>query len=250
MLLLVGNWKMAPEKPAQAIDLSKKTLALARLYKKTLSVVTCVPFIHVPHVLKQAKAPLFVGAQDVAGNTEIAQTGLIGASMLKQAGVTHCIIGHSEVRARGASDTTVAEATLRLLEKNIIPIICIGERERDPQGWYLSLIKDQLETVLATIPDAAIKKIVIAYEPIWAIGDKAEREATPAECFEMVLFIRKILADHVGEKAATKVPILYGGSVNEHNAKLFIHEGGAQGLLIGRVSLEPKRFNALAKSIS
>jgi triosephosphate isomerase len=249
MIFLIGNWKMAPEKPQQAIDLAKKTLAIARTYKKTLTTIACVPFIHIASIAKQVKT-LPLGGQAVAKNSEVAQTGLVSASMLKAHGATYCIVGHSESRARGESDQDVAEQTMRLLEKGIAPIICIGERERDEQGWYLSVVKDQLESVLATIPDAAIKKIMIAYEPVWAIGKNAIREATPAECLEMIIFTRKILADHVGEKAAAKVPVIYGGSVDEKNAQQFISDGGAQGLLVGRVSLEPKRFGAIAASIS
>jgi triosephosphate isomerase (TIM) len=250
MLLLVGNWKMAPEKPAQAVDLIKKTHAIAKTFKKTLSLVSCVPTIHISTAVKNTKVPLHIGAQNVATTTAVAQTGLISAAMLKAYGTAYCIVGHSESRARGDVNEAVAEETLRLLEKNIIPIVCIGERERDIQGWYLSVVKDQLEAVLAAIPEYALKKLVIAYEPIWAIGKDAVREATPAECLEMVIFIRKVLADHAGEKAASKVTILYGGSVDEFNARAFVTDGGAQGLLVGRVSLEPKRFALLAKAIA
>ena len=249
MIFLIGNWKMAPEKPQQAIDLAKKTLAIAKTYKKSVTTIACVPFVHIATIAKQVKS-LTIGAQSVASSIEVAQTGLVSAAMLKGHGAGYCIVGHSEARARGEGDQEVAQQTMRLLEKGIAPIICIGERERDQQGWYLSVVKEQLESVLATIPDSAIKKIMIAYEPVWAIGKNAIREATPAECLEMVIFIRKILADHVGEKAAAKVPILYGGSVDERNAQQFISEGGAQGLLVGRVSLEPKRFGAIAASIS
>lgn len=250
MLLLVGNWKMAPEKPAQAADLIKKTHAIAKMFKKTLSLVSCVPTVHLSIALKGAKVPLVVGVQGVAAIPAVAQTGLVSAAMIKAYGAAYCIVGHSESRARGEVNELVAEQTMQLLEKKVTPIVCIGERERDVQGWYLSVVKDQLEAVLATIPEGALKKIVIAYEPIWAIGKDAVREATPAECLEMVIFIRKVLADHAGEKAAAKVPILYGGSVDEYNARAFVTDGGAQGLLVGRVSLEPKRFALLAKAIA
>jgi triosephosphate isomerase (TIM) len=250
MTLLIGNWKMAPEKPLQAIDLIKKTLVIARTHKKTLSIVTCVPFVHLLPLTKVVKAPLFLGVQNVSGTVAPASTGQISAGMLKAIGISYGIVGHSEARALGEDNQLVAEKALRLLEKNIIPVICIGERERDEHGWYLSIVKDQLEAVLTKLPDSALKKIVIAYEPVWAIGANAQRTATPLECQEMVIFIRKILADYKDEKAAAKVPILYGGSVDEFNAHIFLEEGGANGLLVGRVSMEPKRFATLAASIA
>lgn len=250
MILLVGNWKMAPEKPVTAIDLIKKTLAIAKLFKNTVSIVSCVPYIHIPLIGKLIKLPLSLGAQTVTAETDPANTGLISASMLKAAQVTYCIVGHSEVRARGENNDEVCDKVSVLLEKKITPIICVGERARDAQGWYLSEVKDQIETVLGVLSGQGYKKVVIAYEPVWAIGAHAAREATPTECLEMVIYIRKIFADHIGEKAAASIRILYGGSVNELNAKVFLREAKVQGFLVGRVSLEPKRLSALALAIS
>lgn len=241
---------MAPEKSIQAVSLFKQSNLLAKKYKKTLTMVACAPSVYLQTLTKQRVSPLGLAAQTVAPVTTIANTGLIQAAMLKDAGVGYCLVGHSESRARGESNDTVSEQVLRLIEKKIIPIICVGEKERDTQGWYLSLVKDQLQSVLAVLPKTAIKNIMIAYEPVWAIGSDAVREATPLECQEMVIFIRKVLADSLGEKPAQSVPILYGGSVNEINAKSFIVDGKAQGLLVGRVSLDIKKFTALAKSIA
>lgn len=241
---------MAPEKSLQAADLVKKTNDIAKQYKKTLTMIICPPYIFLSTVLKNTKVPLLVGAQGVAGSDAAAQTGLISAAMLKDTGAHYVIIGHSEMRARGDSNTDVKEQLSRLFEKKLTPILCIGEKTRDAQGWYLSEVKEQLEVALGDINPAQIKKVIIAYEPVWAIGAKAERAATPLECREMTIFIRKFLSDKYGEKIAKTVAILYGGSADEYNAQSFVAEGGAQGFLVGRVSLDPKRFASLAKSIS
>lgn len=240
---------MAPEKSTEAISLVKKTLAIARTYKK-IKIVSCVPAVHLPFLAKQIKSTLSLGSQSIAANPDIAQTGLVSAGMIRSYGAQYSIVGHSESRARGETDESVSIQTQNLLQKKIVPIVCVGEKERDSHGWYLSTVKDQVEKVVAAIQKSQLKQLVIAYEPIWAIGSKALREATPVECREMIIFIRKVIADLVGEKDSQKVTIIYGGSVNEQNAASFITEGGAQGFLVGRVSLDARRFGLLAKNIS
>lgn len=249
MILLVGNWKMAPEKPEQAGKLAKEILVIAKKYKKTVQFIVCPTFVHLSIVVKQAKELLLVGAQSVAPVITPAHTGLVSAPQLKALGVQYCIAGHSESRARGETNEMVLEQTKRLIEKKIIPIICIGEKTRDAHGWYLSEIKDQLDGLLSVISKSALKSVVLAYEPIWAIGANAQREASPAECREMVIYMRKLISDVHGEKFAAGMIIIYGGSVNEQNAKYFITEGTVQGLLVGRVSLDPKRYELLARSL-
>ncbi len=249
MKLLIGNWKMAPDTAVQAASLAKATATIARTYKKSLSVIVAVPSIHLAAVTKAAKN-LPLAGQTIAPTMAVASTGLVSASMLKGAKAGYCIVGHSESRARGETNEIVREQIDCLFEKKIIPILCVGEKERDAQGWYLSVIKDQLESAFADVPKATLKRVVVAYEPVWAIGAQATREATPAECQEMIIFIRKIIADLYDEKVAASIKVLYGGSVSETNAYSFVTDGGADGLLVGRVSLEPKRFAKLAQSIS
>jgi triosephosphate isomerase len=250
MVYLIGNWKMAPEKSVQAVDLIKKTNNIAKQYKKNLVLIVCPPAVFLSTAMKNIKVPLLLGAQGITGSELVAQTGLMSAGMIKDTGAQYCIIGHSETRARGDSNANVKDQLTRLLEKKIIPIVCIGEKNRDAQGWYLSEVKEQLETALADLGPAQVKKILIAYEPVWAIGASATRAATPAECREMIIFIRKMLSDKYGEKTASAITVLYGGSADEVNAKTFLTEGNAGGFLVGRVSLDAKRFAALAKSIS
>jgi triosephosphate isomerase len=250
MILLVGNWKMAPNKSTEAINLAKKIALSSKTYKKSINTVVCAPYIHLPALVKNIKTGISFGGQNVAFSEEVAQTGLINSSMLKSYGASYCIVGHSEVRARGETDEQILSSTVSLLQKNIIPVVCVGEKERDNHGWYLSSVKEQVEKVFLGVPKNQIKKIVLAYEPVWAIGKNAAREATVAESREMIMFIRKVIADITDEKTAKNINILYGGSVNEENASAFILEGGAQGLLVGRVSLDAKRFASLMKSLS
>ena len=250
MVLLIGNWKMAPNKDTEALNLAKKTQQIAKTYKKNINFVSCVPSIHLPLVSKNIKSILNIGAQGISSSDEIAQTGLINVSMIKSYGATYCIVGHSESRARGETDQEVLLSAISLIKKSIIPVVCVGEKNRDAQGWYLSDVKSQVETLVFGIPKPKLKKMVLAYEPLWAIGSGAAREATVSECREMIIFIRKIIADASDEKTAKSITIIYGGSVNEQNASTFILEGGAQGLLVGRASLDVRRFGLLAKSIN
>lgn len=249
MIYLIGNWKMAPEKNSQVSDLVKKTNDIAKQYKKELVTIVCPPAVFLSTAMKMTKIPLQLGAQGVAGSEAVAQTGCVSALMLKENGAQYAIVGHSEMRARGDSNADVKNQVSRLMEKKLTPILCIGEKNRDAQGWYLSEVKEQLESIFIDLAPLQAKKMIIAYEPVWAIGAKAERAATPLECREMVIFIRKFLSDHYGEKIAKAIPIIYGGSADEVNARSFIDEGGAQGFLVGRVSLDAKRLAALAKSI-
>ena len=249
MITLIGNWKMAPEKQSQALSLAKASGAIAKLYKKDIAVVVCPPAAHLQAVAKCKIASLGIGGQSAAAHAGIAQTGLVSASMIKDAGAGYCLVGHSESRARGESNEAVAAIVGELLAKNIQPIVCIGEKERDDHGWYLSVIKEQVESVVSTVPKAAFKRIIFAYEPVWAIGAHALREATPEECREIIIYIRKIIADMLGNKLAANIPVLYGGSVNAQNAASFIDNGTANGLLVGRVSLDAKAFGALVKSL-
>jgi triosephosphate isomerase len=250
MIYLIGNWKMAPEKNSQVLDLVKKTTEIAKTYKKSIITIICPPAVFLSLAVKNTKVPLIVGAQGVAGSEAAAQTGRVSAAMLKDNGVQCVIVGHSEMRARGESNADVKEQITRLFEKKLQPILCIGEKARDAQGWYLSEVKEQLESVFADLQPLQAKKIIIAYEPVWAIGAGAVRAATPLECREMTIFIQKFLSDKYGEKVAKVIPIVYGGSADELNAKSFIDEGGAHGFLVGRVSLDPKRLQLLAKSIA
>jgi triosephosphate isomerase len=125
--------------------------------------------------------------------------------------------------------------------------LCVGEHTRDDGGAYFKEVSEQLRHSLAGFPRVETKRLVIAYEPIWAIGSKALRPATPADFHEMSILIRRHLVEQFGKAAGFKIPILYGGSVDERNALGFLKDGGADGLLVGRVSLNSEQFGAIIK---
>lgn len=245
MKLLIANWKMAPDTAVEAVRLAKATSIISKKYKKHLSVIACVPYIYLTTVKKAAPA-LILGAQDVAPGTNVAATGSIGAMMLKGNKVSYAIVGHSECRSSGDTNELVKTKLDRLMEKKLTPILCVGEKTRDDRGWYLSAVKDQVESALAGLARPELKRLVIAYEPVWAIGAGAEREATPDECREMIMFVRKLITDLYDARTAQSMTIVYGGSVSEDNAALFVADGCADGLLVGRVSLDSKRLHKLA----
>ena len=121
----------------------------------------------------------------------------------------------------------------------------MGERVRDEDGAYLSFVENELRQALAKVSKESLSRMVIAYEPVWAVGPKALRADTPEELFEMVIFIRKIVSKLFDADAAHKIQVLYGGSVDEKNAEGFLTKENANGLLVGRASLDAKRFNAI-----
>lgn len=248
-MILIGNWKMAPDTSVQAINLAKKIDKISKKYKKNLKVLLAVPFIHTGVVAKSLKSSILTG-QSISSSKVVASTGSISASMARSYGIKYCIVGHSESRARGEDDKSINNQIKNLLEKGIKPVLCVGEKERDTHGWYLSSVKEQIENALSGVQKNSLKLVTIAYEPVWAIGSNSIRVATPSECQEMIIFIKKVLSDIYGDKLSNTVPILYGGSVDEKNASDFIDLGRADGLLVGRVSLDADKFGEIAKSIS
>ena len=147
----------------------------------------------------------------------------------------------------GESNGEINKKTKAALAGGLRPILCVGESARDENHGYFSLVKNQIEECLDGVSKNSIAKIVIAYEPVWAISTTVYRkDATPEDCREMAIFIRKILSDKFGGEAS-KVRIIYGGSVDEKNAEDFLKNGGVDGLLAGRVSLNPKKFLQVIK---
>lgn len=241
--LIVANWKMNPGSATQARLLFAGTVKVARAVKNAKTIV-CPPFVFIP-LLHSSSSRVFLGAQDVFFEREGAHTGEISPGMLASAGVSHVVIGHSERRRMGETNVIVAKKSKAARAHHITPIICVGEDERDDEGKYLSFIKLQLAESLALIARKDAAALVIAYEPVWAIGEHALRADTPEEFLEIAIFIRKTLADMYGKNTAEKIPVLYGGSVNEKNASGFLEQGKADGLLVGRASLGVKKFGEI-----
>ena len=248
--LVVGNWKMNPETVEQAIEIANKINKNTKSFRNT-NLVVCPPFVFLNEVskifLKNKKISL--GAQDVFVGQGVSHTGEVGSDMLKNLDVKYIIIGHSERRESLDSESIVREKLFGTLKDSFKAILCIGEKERNEHGDQYNEIKGQIESAITKLPKKLIKNLIIAYEPIWAIG-KAENEAVKSEeLHEMTIFIKRVISDILGIKEAEKILILYGGSVTRNNAKEIIEKGNVSGLLVGRESLKPDNFVELIKSI-
>lgn len=237
---IAGNWKMFKTK-AEAITFAEE---FRELYKDTdVQTAICAPFTNL-EALKEAFAgtEIKVGAQNVHFADEGAFTGEISVSMLEEIGVDFCIVGHSERRQYfGETDETVNKKLKKLFEGPIRPILCVGEslEERDADKAF-DVVGGQIKADLEGIDAADVKKLVIAYEPIWAIG--TGRTATPDQAEEMCAFIRKTLIELYGEEVSDEVIIQYGGSVKPANATEIMNMDEIDGALVGGASLKPKGF--------
>ena len=244
--LIIGNWKTNP----MTLDEAKRILRSIRRIVPTLKstdVVVCPPSIYIPAALSSRKSEIAVGSQNVFFENQGSFTGEIGPFMLKNMGVEYVIVGHSERRKMGETDEIVSRKIRSLLEAEIRPILCVGEAEHDHGGLYLDILKAQIKNSLAKVQKKYAKNIIIAYEPIWAIGAKESMD--PKIIHEMSIFIKKVLSDMFGHDEALSTPILYGGSVNFRNANDIISLGKVDGLLVGRESVNAPGFVELLKAV-
>ena len=249
--LIVGNWKMAPETAKEAetkIAAMKDALRLV----KNAQVIICppTPFLeHLAHTFKSKGATrIMFGTQNIAHEKIGAFTGEVSPGMLKDVGAEWVIVGHSERRALGESDALVMQKVTVALKAGLSVILCVGEKERDEHGHYFKAIEEQLLANIPQLSKALLERLVLAYEPLWAIGEKAHHPATPEEVFSTVIFMRKIMAEKFGKEFAMRVPVLYGGSVTTENAASLLQHGGVEGLLVGRESLQPKSFITIVQA--
>lgn len=245
--MIVGNWKMNPTTKEEA---RRIFVAIKKTASKASNILTviCPPLPYISIIGRQVLTyPLALGAQNVHHEYSGGFTGEVGASMLGSVGVSYVIIGHSERRQSGESDEVVAQKCVTSLKAGLNVILCIGEKEHDTQGNYLDFLKNQIKTSLYKVERRFIKNVIIAYEPIWAIGGKISMAS--ADIYEMTIFIKKVLSDIYGQEDAMKTKILYGGSVNFRDAKEIIVTGKVDGLLVGRESVNPEGFVEIIKTV-
>lgn len=247
--LIVGNWKMNPQSGKEAETLLKGIAASIKDIK-SIDIVICAPFVYLPNLKKLKLKKISLGAQNVFYEPKGAYTGEISASMLSNIGAEYVIVGHSERRSFGETNEIINKKLISVLKSKLTPILCVGETVRHNDGFYLATIKEQLTTCLAGVNKTQIKNVVVAYEPVWALSSTENRhDATPHDFEEMKIFIRKILVDMFGKGVIDSVRILYGGSVNKDNAQSFL-QIGADGLLPGKASLDPKNFSSIIRIAS
>ncbi|MBS5855415.1 MAG: triose-phosphate isomerase [Firmicutes bacterium] len=239
--IIAGNWKMN-NTASEGVTLVKAIAPLVT--EATCDVVVCVPAIDIPAVSEALKGTnIRLGAENVHFAEKGAYTGEISAAMLKEYGVEYVIIGHSERRQYfGETDETVNKRTLTALNAGLTPIVCVGETlEERETGKTENVLHRQLEEGLKGVED--LTKLVIAYEPVWAIG--TGKTATAAQANETIGYIRKTLGELFCEKCAAKVRIQYGGSMNAGNCKELMAQEEIDGGLIGGASLKAPDFSAI-----
>jgi len=244
--LIIGNWKMNPTTSDACQALAR---AIAKSTKKfpTVSVAIAPPF---PFISLCSKIAPTVGlvAQNMHDQALGAFTGEVSPLMLKGLGVQAVIIGHSERRALGESNEVVAKKIQAALKYKLTPIVCVGEVTRDVNGNFFTHIETQLVSALTSVPKAKFKEVVIAYEPIWAIG--TGNTATTDDVIEMQLFITKIITKYFGRGVVPLVRIIYGGSVNEKNVAELWGTGRVNGFLVGGASLQAEAFTTIITTVA
>ena len=248
--IMVGNWKMNVDH-IEATGLVEKihyTLVDKDWDPKKSECVLCVPFTDIRTVqtlIEAEKYPIAWGAQDVSVHASGAYTGEVSADMLKDLGVKYVIIGHSERRQYfGETDLIVNKKVLAALEAGLHPIICVGETlEQRELGITMELIALQVKSALAGVPAEKLRKCVIAYEPVWAIG--TGKTATAEQAAEVCTFIRTTVRHLYGARIARSITIQYGGSMKPANAAELLAQPDIDGGLIGGASLNPEDFIAI-----
>ena len=246
--IVAGNWKMNTTLP-EGIKLAEEVNAALKGFSAKCDVVICVPFTHLASINNVIdKELLGLGAENCANHVKGAYTGEVSAPMVASTGATYVILGHSERRQYyGETSETLREKVRLALDNNLTPIFCVGEvLEERENGSYFEVVKCQLEEGLFNLSAEEFGKIILAYEPVWAIG--TGKTATDDQAQEMHAFIRKTIADKYGNEVAENTSILYGGSCKPSNAAALFAKPDVDGGLIGGAALEAESFMGIVKA--
>ncbi|MCG0277462.1 MAG: triose-phosphate isomerase [Thermanaeromonas sp.] len=244
--IIAGNWKMYKTSgEARRLVEDLKPLVGA----SEVEIVVCPPFTALAAAANAASGSnISVGAQDIFWEDEGPYTGEVSGPMLKDLGCRFCIIGHSERRQYfGETDANVRKKVRAAFRSGLIPIVCVGETlaERE-EGKTLEVCRRQVEEGLEGLTSEEASKLVVAYEPVWAIG--TGRTATPRDAQEVIGFIRELISKMYGEDAARQCRIQYGGSVKPENIAPFMEQPDIDGALVGGASLDPVSFAAIVNT--
>ena len=240
--IVAGNWKMNTTLQ-EGVGLAKDVNEALKHVEPKCDVVICVPFTHlasVNDVIDSTK--LGLGAENCADQLKGAYTGEVSAPMVVSTGATYVILGHSERRQYYGETAATLQTKVNLaLQCNLTPIFCVGEvLEQRENGTYLDVVKSQIEESLFGLSAQDFSKLVLAYEPVWAIG--TGKTATDDQAQEMHAYIRKVIAEKYGHEVAEHTPILYGGSCKPSNAKALFAKPDVDGGLIGGAALDAESF--------
>lgn len=246
--VIAGNWKMnmSPEGAAELVDGLWSSIS----GQDKVEVVVCPPFVDIPkvsEVIKNKAMEISLGAQNMHWEESGAFTGEISPVMLLDLAVTHVVIGHSERRQFfGESDQGVNRKVKSALEHGLVPIMCVGESLKQREaGEMEDVISSQVKCGLFEIEGSGLSSIIVAYEPIWAIG--TGKAATEKDAQEVIGMIRNIISEVLGEEVAAAIRILYGGSVKSDNIKSFMEMPDIDGALVGGASLKPEGFAEIVR---
>ena len=245
--IVAGNWKMNTL-PAEGVELAKGVAAGKCDVCDCVTLIVCPPFTHLHSVIETLKdSNIAVGAQDCATEVKGAYTGEVSAEMIAALGCEYVILGHSERRQYyGETSETLNKKMARAYENNLTPIYCVGENlEEREAGRHFEVCKQQLEEVVFNLTEEQFAKLVIAYEPVWAIGTGKTATADQAE--EIHAYIREVLRSKFGA-AADECAILYGGSCKPSNAGEIFSKENVDGGLIGGAALKAEDFLGIGKA--
>jgi len=258
-IVVAGNWKMNLG-PSEARDYIKNFLELVKkdtrlvssIDNKEVEIIFFPPSVSLPGLCSHLGSNYFMlGAQNTHWLPNGAYTGEISIPMLKEVGVTHVLVGHSERRwLFHESDEVISLKVKACFEFGVSPVLCVGEREEDRLNDKTEeVIEKQVKQGLSFLKDLKIKEaFYIAYEPVWAIG--TGKTASPEDAQEAISFIRELIGTIYGRNCADAVRILYGGSVNPENAKDLVMQEDIDGLLVGSASLSPNKFFSILSSVT
>ncbi len=245
--IIAGNWKLN-KTPLEAIRLADE-IKRELVDVSGVDIVVCPPFVDLSVVIEEfIDHDIAVGAQNVYWVDSGAFTGEVSAPMLKELGAKYVIIGHSERRQYfGETNETVAKRIRAALTHGLTPIVCVGENLAEREGnKTFDVIKDHTEGSLAGLTPEEAQKLVVAYEPVWAIG--TGKTATPEQAQEVHAFIRQLLGKLFGAAAAASIRLQYGGSVTPDNIAILIGQPDIDGALVGGASLKAPSFAAIVKA--
>ncbi len=246
--IVAGNWKMNKTLP-EGIQLVKDIQTILCEEQPQCQVIIAPPFIHLSSLGAFTDSKLIaLSAQDVAQHNKGAYTGDVSAEMVASAGASHTIIGHSERRAyHGETHEILLEKVRQALLHRLTPIFCVGEQLEDRNSnKHFDVVQEQLEKGLFALSSEEFTGIILAYEPVWAIG--TGKTATPQEANEMHKFIRNMVEKKYGSDIANNTSILYGGSCNPSNAETLFNESDIDGGLIGGASLDAEKFISIIRA--
>ncbi len=245
-LLVVGNWKMELSHKA-SLEVAKSLKKLLRDVKLGGEVVLCPSYPTLPavaEIFSQAKEKVSVGAQNIYHEERGAYTGQVSVLQIKP-WATWCIVGHSESRSvSGESDEQVLQKVNILLRHGLRPIICIGENaEERAADQTVNKVTNQMEVLLSGLDRSSLSKVVICYEPIWAISSvRTSPMPDPQEISQTAMLIRKVVANKFDREIVERLRLLYGGSVNAQNVAQYVGEPGIDGVLVGSAATHPRDF--------